>query len=104
MFNDFITKYTDIFVEQNEREAFQIFPTKILANFRYQRLTNDVVIFEQPGPGFNEKLVTKMMNVSGRVGVRQHFLSRAYSATVRNIFMVLSRIIEPVNVECHMQA
>ena len=64
MFYDFITKYTDIFADKM-REAFALqklltfFQQKILANLRYlkyvwnfnETLTNDVVSFEQPGPG-----------------------------------------------------
>ena len=64
MFYDFITKYTDFFffVEKNEKSfALQKFLTffqqKILAYLSYlslnfnKTLTNDVVSFEQSGPG-----------------------------------------------------
>ena len=62
MFHDFITKYTDIFIEKM-REAFALqkllkfFQQKLwriwdisIWNFN-ERLTNDVVSFEQLGPG-----------------------------------------------------
>ena len=58
-FMTFIISDTDIFVEKM-REAFalcksflQFFYQKILANFRNfnETLTNDIVSFEQPGPG-----------------------------------------------------
>ena len=49
-------------------------------------------------------LVIKMMNVGARLGGwpgrRQHLVSKNNSATVRNILMVLVRIIEKVNVDC----
>ena len=64
VFYDIITKYTDIFIEKM-REAFAL--QKILTFFQQKKnwqipdidvgnsnetLTNDVVSFEQPGPGF----------------------------------------------------
>ena len=58
MFCDFITKNTDFFVEKNERSfCSQFFNKKYwhisdtdVWNFN-ETLTNDVVIFEQSGPG-----------------------------------------------------
>ena len=69
MVKDFITKYTDIFLLKKMREAFALqkafhifFSTKIrhisdinVRNFN-ETLPNDVVSFEQPGPGV-EKLI-----------------------------------------------
>ena len=56
MFYNFLTKYTDIFVEKND-SFLHFFQQKILVYFRYfnvwifnETLTNDVVSFEQPGP------------------------------------------------------
>ena len=64
MFYDFITKYTDIFVEKMTEafamQASHIFFNKnigvfeilkFLRNFN-ETLTNDVVSFEQPGPAW----------------------------------------------------
>ena len=61
MFYDFITKYTDFFVEKI-REAFAMQKLHIFFNKKYweisdikvwnfnETLTNDVVSFKQPGP------------------------------------------------------
>ena len=56
MFYNFITKYTDIFVEKMNAKASQIFNQKYwhisdinIWNFN-EKLTNDFVSFEQPGP------------------------------------------------------
>ena len=59
MFYDFITKYTEIFCRKNERsfctaKASHIFSTKYIGKYQiltFEILTNDVVSFEQPGPG-----------------------------------------------------
>ena len=53
MFYDFITKYTEIFVEKM-REAFALHWHIWEINFWKfnETLTNDVVSFEQPGPGW----------------------------------------------------
>ena len=64
---DFITKYTDIFVEKNERSFSHIFSTKILTYFRYftfETLTNDVISFEQPGhnDGIDCTMIEKNLN------------------------------------------
>ena len=58
MFYDFITKYTDNLLKKM-REASHIFSTKNIGIFEILMfeifnvsLTNDIVSFERPGPGF----------------------------------------------------